>query len=116
MCGIIGIVGESSVADRLVDGLKRQGADAIVPLVFLIIIGTVVIQSLTAGRWAKYLGVTSGSAQGLLIFGASKFSRELAKILKSKDVKVLLADSNWDNIRLARMDILRDINANSFIL
>ncbi|MGL5391351.1 MAG: cation:proton antiporter [Shewanella sp.] len=81
-----------------------QGADAIVPLVFLIIIGTVVIQSLTAGRWAKYLGVQSGAVQGVLIFGASKFSRELAKILKAKEIKVLLADNNWDNIRLARMD------------
>ena len=74
------------------------------PLVFLIIIGTVVIQSLTAGRWAKMLGVTAGSSQGLLIFGASQFSRALAKTLLSKGVTVLLADNNWDNIRLARMD------------
>jgi hypothetical protein len=48
--------------------------------------------------------VQAGSARGLLIFGASKFSRELAKVLKGKDIKVILADSNWDNIRLARMD------------
>lgn len=101
--GIVAAAVSSLFAIKL-EANNVQGAEAIVPLVFLIIIGTVVIQSLTAGRWAKYLGVTSGSAQGLLIFGASKFSRELAKILKSKDVKVLLADSNWDNIRLARMD------------
>ncbi|MDV5390308.1 cation:proton antiporter [Shewanella xiamenensis] len=101
--GIVAAAVSSLFAIKL-EANNVQGAEAIVPLVFLIIIGTVVIQSLTAGRWAKYLGVTSGSAQGLLIFGASKFSHELAKILKSKDVKVLLADSNWDNIRLARMD------------
>ncbi len=81
-----------------------SGADKIVPLVFLIIIGTVVVQSLTAGRWAKFLGVSAGSAQGFLIFGASKFARELAKVLLSKNVQVILADNNWDNIRLARMD------------
>ncbi len=101
--GIVAAAVSSLFAIKL-ESSQVQGAEAIVPLVFLIIIGTVVIQSLTAGRWAKFLGVTSASAQGLLIFGASQFSRELAKILKSKDVKVLLADSNWDNIRLARMD------------
>lgn len=101
--GIVAAAVSSLFAIKL-EANNVQGADAIVPLVFLIIIGTVVIQSLTAGRWARFLGVKADSAQGLLIFGASKFSRELAKILKSKDVKVLLADSNWDNIRLARMD------------
>lgn len=101
--GIVAAAVSSLFAIKL-EGSNVQGADAIVPLVFLIIIGTVVIQSLTAGRWARLLGVKAGSAQGLLIFGASKFSRELAKILKAKDVKVLLADNNWDNIRLARMD------------
>ncbi|MGI2096919.1 cation:proton antiporter [Shewanella glacialipiscicola] len=101
--GIVAAAVSSLFAIKL-EANNVQGADAIVPLVFLIIIGTVVIQSLTAGRWARFLGVKADSAQGLLIFGASKFSRELVKILKSKDVKVLLADSNWDNIRLARMD------------
>lgn len=101
--GIVAAAVSSLFAIKL-EGSNVQGADAIVPLVFLIIIGTVVIQSLTAGRWARFLGVKAGSAQGLLIFGASKFSRELAKILKAKEVKVLLADNNWDNIRLARMD------------
>jgi hypothetical protein len=66
----------------------------------------VVIQSLTAGRWAKILGVTAGTSQGLLIFGASQFSRALAKTLKANGVTVLLADNNWDNIRLARMENL----------
>ena len=73
-------------------------------MVFLIIIGTVVIQSLTATKWAKYLGVSAGSNQGILIFGASRFSRDLAKVLINKQFRVVLADTNWDNIRLARMD------------
>ncbi|MCH4294332.1 sodium:proton antiporter [Shewanella sp. 3B26] len=80
------------------------GAEKIVPLVFLIIIGTVVVQSLSAGTWARILKVKADSAQGILFFGASAFSRELAKLLKGKNIKVMLADTNWDNIRLARMD------------
>ncbi|MCL1038205.1 sodium:proton antiporter [Shewanella submarina] len=80
------------------------GAELIVPLVFVVIIGTVVIQSLTASAWAKWLGVRMDAPQGVLIFGASVFSRNLAKILMDNGYKVLLADTNWDNIRLARMD------------
>ncbi|MEL4398834.1 cation:proton antiporter [Shewanella algae] len=101
--GIVAAAVSSLFAIKL-EKMEVPGAETIVPLVFLIIIGTVVIQSLTARRWASILGVQAGSARGLLIFGASKFSRELAKVLKSKDIKVILADSNWDNIRLARMD------------
>lgn len=101
--GIVAAAVSSLFAIKL-EGLGVEGAGLIVPLVFLIIIGTVVIQSLTAGLWARYLGVNAGSSEGLLIFGAAQFSRELAKVLKSKQVSVILADNNWNNIRLARMD------------
>lgn len=101
--GIVAAAISSLFAIKL-EKLGYQGADQIVPLVFLIIIGTVVIQSLTAGHWARWLGVAAGENEGLLIFGASKFSRELSKVLLAKNFRVVLADSNWDNIRLARMD------------
>ncbi|MCL1144687.1 sodium:proton antiporter [Shewanella marinintestina] len=101
--GIVAAAVSSLFAIKL-EAIGIKGAEMIVPLVFLIIIGTVVIQSLTAGRWAKILGVTADSSQGLLMFGASSFSRALAKTLQSKGVTVLLADNNWDNIRQARMD------------
>ncbi|TVP09825.1 cation:proton antiporter [Shewanella sp. KCT] len=101
--GIVAAAVSSLFAIKL-ERLGVAGADKIVPLVFLIIIGTVVSQSLTAGAWARFLGVKAGSAQGLLIFGASKFARELAKVLLQKNVSVVLADNNWDNIRLSRMD------------
>jgi NhaP-type Na+/H+ or K+/H+ antiporter len=87
--------------------LESQGvanASKIVPLVFLIIIGTVVIQSFTAGFWAKFLKVSVGFPQGLLIFGASSFSRQLAQVLLEKEIPVVLADNNWENISQARMD------------
>jgi len=101
--GIVAAAISSLFAIKL-ESVGLEGASAIVPLVFLIIIGTVVIQSLTAGPWATFLGVKQGANEGLLMFGASKFSRELATILISKNVKVLLADNNWDSIRKARME------------
>ncbi|WP_394129889.1 cation:proton antiporter [Shewanella maritima] len=101
--GIVAAAISSLFAIKL-EALGFNGASSIVPLVFMIIIGTVVIQSLTAGTWANILGVKQGSAQGLLIFGASKFSRELAKQLQDKNIPVILADNNWDSIRQARME------------
>ncbi|MFT6926461.1 MAG: NhaP-type Na+/H+ or K+/H+ antiporter [Psychromonas sp.] len=101
--GIVAAAVSSLFAIKL-EKLGVEGSELIVPLVFLIIIGTVVIQSLTAAPWAKFLRVTKGKSQGLLIFGASRFSRELATVLISNNVRVLLADNNWDNIRLARME------------
>lgn len=100
--GIVAAAISSLFAIKL-ENLGLAGASSIVPLVFLIIIGTVVIQSLSAGPWARLLGVREGSKQGLLIFGASTFSRELATLLVNNGVKVLLADNNWDSIRKARM-------------
>jgi len=100
--GIVAAAISSLFAIKL-ESVGLAGADAIVPLVFMIIIGTVVIQSLTARPWAKYLGVKEDSNEGFLIFGASKFSRELALILIAKGIKVKLADNNWDSIRKARM-------------
>ncbi len=101
--GIVAAAVSSLFAIKL-ENLGYEGADQIVPLVFMVIIGTVVVQSLTATRWAKWLGVSSGSNQGVLIFGASKFARELAKVLLNRGYRTVLADTNWDNIRLARMD------------
>ncbi|ABM02559.1 sodium/proton antiporter, CPA1 family [Psychromonas ingrahamii 37] len=100
--GIVAAAVSSLFAIKL-EKIGVEGAELIVPLVFLIIIGTVVIQSLTAGPWAKFLRVNKEKSQGLLIFGASRFSRELAAVLMSKNINMLLADNNWDNIRLARM-------------
>ena len=101
--GIVAAAVSSLFAIKL-EEIGVEGAQMIVPLVFLIIIGSVVIQSLSAAPWAKFLGVNQESSQGLLIFGASIFARELAKVLQLNNIRVLLADNNWDNIRLARMN------------
>ncbi|WP_237057552.1 cation:proton antiporter [Microbulbifer sediminum] len=83
-------------------GLPKS--ELLVPMVFLVIIVTVVLQSLTAKGCAKLLGVRAPYPGGYLIFGGSRFARMLAKDLMEKDIPVLLADTNWDAIREARME------------
>ncbi|WP_231756964.1 cation:proton antiporter [Microbulbifer elongatus] len=83
-------------------GLPKS--ELLVPMVFLLIITTVVVQSLTAKPMAKLIGVRAPYPNGFLIFGAGKFSRMLAKDLMQKEVPVRIADTNWDAISEARMD------------
>ena len=88
------------------------GADLIVPLTFLIVIGTVVIQSFTAKYIAKWLGVREPPPRGLLIIGAGNVARAIATVLKEHDFKVVLSDSNWENTRIARMEGLETYYGN----
>lgn len=54
-------------------------AAAVVPLVFLVIMTTVVLQSLTAKPLARMLGLLEPQAKGFLIFGANQMARAVAK-------------------------------------
>ncbi len=85
---------------------EQNVADAqlLVPLAFAIIIGTVVLQSATAGALARWLGVAEPEPKGMLIIGANKVARVIAKGLMDAEFRVLLADMNWENIRNARME------------
>ncbi len=87
-------------------------ASLIVPLTFLIIIGTVVIQSATARYLANLLNVREPPPTGLLIIGAGNVARALGKELQEQDFKVILTDSTWENIRLARMEGLETYYGN----
>jgi NhaP-type Na+/H+ or K+/H+ antiporter len=101
-----GIV-SASVATLFALNLESQnveGAQLLVPLVFSVIITTVVLQSLTA-RWvAQTLGVRSMRHRRMLFFGAGAFSRKFAQVLQEQGMNVLLVDPNWVNISQARMD------------
>lgn len=81
-----------------------EGAGLLVPLAFLVIIGTVVISSLTAKPVAAALGVRDPAPAGFLIVGGGRVARMIARTLKELDLRVVLADSDWDNVKQARME------------
>lgn len=78
-------------------------AEVLVPMVFIIIIGTVVIQSLSSAKIAESLGLRSPEANGVFLFGGGEFSRALALELQNNEIPVILADTNWDTVKQARM-------------
>ncbi|WP_370294061.1 cation:proton antiporter [Thalassolituus sp.] len=95
--------------------LEQSGepsAMILVPLTFSVIFGTVVLQSATARPLARWLKVAEPPPHGYLMIGANPVARAIAKALKKHDVRVVLTDSNWDNIRAARMDSLETFYGN----
>lgn len=80
-----------------------DGAALLVPLSFVVIIGTVMLQSLTAGPLARALGVAEPQPRGVLIVGANPLAREIAKVLHDQKIDVVVTDTLWDNVSRARM-------------
>ena len=85
-------------ADNLGDGRL------LVLVSFIIIATTVVFQSATGRLVAKLLNVNEPEASGFLIIGANNVARTIAKPLQELGVKIMLADTYWDNVRQARLD------------
>ena len=78
-------------------------AESLIPITFLIIVYSVTLPSLTAGFLAKLLGLALPKANGVLIIGANKAAREIAKMLLKHDIPVIVTDSSWENISAARL-------------
>ncbi len=74
------------------------GAEYITPLVFMIVLGTVILNATTAGLVARWLGVLLTRSNGILMIGAHRAARIIAKYLKDHDQHVVLVDSNSSNI------------------
>jgi CPA1 family monovalent cation:H+ antiporter len=100
--GIVAAAVSSLFALRLVE-IDYPGAESLVPLVFSVIIGTVVIQSLTTSLVARVLDVAEPERTGVLVVGANPVARMIAQALKETDRTVLVADSHWASVRKARM-------------
>ncbi|WP_404367683.1 cation:proton antiporter [Marinobacter sp.] len=83
-----------------------ESAGVLVPLIFMVIITTVTLQSLTARPVAHLLKVAEPGNHGFLILGANQVARQIGLALKKLEVPVLLSDTNWENVRAARMENL----------
>jgi NhaP-type Na+/H+ or K+/H+ antiporter len=109
--GIIAAAISAVFAERLqAHGLP--GAELLVPLAFVVITGTVVLQSVTARPLARALSVAQPEPEGVLILGANDFSVALAAVLKEAGFTVVVCHSDWDALRVARMAGLRTFYGN----
>lgn len=91
----------AGIASLFGSKLMRQGvegAEYITPLVFMIVLGTVLLNATTARLFARLVGVFLKKSNGILIVGASKLPRLLGHYLVNNGRHVVLIDSNQNNI------------------
>ena len=86
-------------------------AEYITPLVFLIVLGTVLLNATLAGLLARKLRVSLPRGSGVLIFGASEGSRQLAYSLMESGRKVVLVSSNGAEVDIAEENNLTAVQA-----
>ena len=90
------------------------GAEYITPLVFMIVLGTVLLNATTARLVARLLGVVQDVSGGVLILGANNFAITIGKYLKDNGRMVHLVDSNPAHITKAEEAGLEGIVANIY--
>lgn len=95
--------------------LEQQGyeeAALVVSLTFMVIIGTVVFQSATAGFLAKKLGVANPESKGILMVGSNPVAVAIAEALNKQGFECIVSDSHWRYIREARMKDIKTYYGN----
>ena len=101
--GIVAAAVASVFALRLAEEGHPQARE-LVPVVFLVIVGTVTLYGLTAGPLANALNLSKPNPQGVLFVGAHPLARALAQAVQREGLTVLLADTNWENLAAARLE------------
>lgn len=101
--GIVAAAVAAFFAIRL-ETRQVDNAQALVTITFLMIIFTVVFQSITSRFIAQFLKLSEPEAKGYLLIGASPVALMLAKALTEQGLRAIVASMNWSNVKQARMD------------
>ncbi|MDX1461986.1 MAG: sodium:proton antiporter [Marinirhabdus sp.] len=111
--GIVAAGIASLFGTKLVE-MGVPGAEYITPLVFGLVLVTVLLNATTARLVASLLGVFLKKSEGIMIVGASRVSRLIASYLQKNNRHVVLVDANRSNIEKAKELGLDAINANIY--
>ncbi len=110
--GIVAAAVASLFAFRL-EPIFPEQAPILVPLIFLVIVGTVAIYGLSISPLAKYLGLADQNPQGILMLGAHPWARQLARVVMQSGHKVMMIDTNLRNIMIAKQMGINAVVANA---
>lgn len=100
--GIVAAAVSSLFALRLADAGYPEAVD-LVPYTFLVIIATVVLQSISARPITRALGLAEEEPNGMLIVGANRVARAIGDVLQRQGFRIKLADTSYEEVRAARM-------------
>jgi hypothetical protein len=103
-------VAHAAAAGHLAAELAADAAK-LVPLTFVVIIGTVALYGLSAGPLARRLGLAAKRPEGVLFVGGEPWVLEAAKVLQEDGLEVLIVDRSATHTAAARMAGLSAVNA-----
>lgn len=109
--GVVAAAVSAVFAIRL-EELGFEQAKQLVPITFVVIIGTVVVYGLSAAPLAHLLGLARRGRGGALIMGAPDWAQDMAALIKERGIDVTLVDTNRDNVASARLRGLNCIHGN----
>lgn len=109
--GIVAAAISSIFAFKLQE-LNVPQTEYIVPVVFGVIVVTVIVYGLTSPLLAQALHLSQANPQGVLIVGAHDFAIHVAKILQNNNFKSILVDTNPQHVFKAKMEGLKSYQGN----
>ncbi|SHJ15916.1 cation:proton antiporter [Wenxinia saemankumensis] len=98
LVAVAGLFGERLVEAGVTDG------SLIGPLAFVLVAVTVVVHGFTLRPFARALGLSGAETPGLIIVGASPFTKALAEALYRAGVPVLMTDPNYGRLIRSRIE------------
>lgn len=98
--GIVAIAVTSLFALRMVD-LGYEGADALVPLVFGVVIATIIAHGFSASWVAKRLGIDQGKGLDIMLIGSNRWNIALGAFLTKNGLDITITDMSKYALRAA---------------
>jgi hypothetical protein len=99
--GIVAVAVSGLFGTELVELGYADGA-LLIPLAFAMVFSTVVLHGFSIRPMARQLDLAVKGPPGVLIVGAHRWTIDFAKRLVELDIPVVVADSRWHSMRLAR--------------
>ncbi len=94
--GIVAAATSSTFALGLSQAGVGGGSEKLIPITFVVIVATALIYGLSGAPVAKALGVSSTGPGGVLIIGASRVARAIARALKARGVTAVIWTGNHE--------------------
>jgi len=96
----------ASVASIFAIRLEEFVSDAmvLVPVTFLVVVGTISIYGVIAGPIARWVGLARSNPRGILIAGANEVAYAIGDALSKHEFKVTLVDTDPERISRAKLD------------
>ena len=76
----------------------------LVPVTFLVVVGTISIYGVIAGPIARWVGLARSNPRGILIAGANEVAYAIGDALSKHEFKVTLVDTDPERISRAKLD------------